>query len=332
MSVVEDPKSGSVEPNITQLSEAVPFEAAAQLPPADDNLPPSPVTETESPDALFPIDTPNLDPVKRSRYKRIGAAVAASSVALILVGGAFVAGRSSHSDSSSQTEAAAVGFEASSTTSATSTDETKPREEATTDTAFVSPTELEGSFGNIDTITILTGEKTITAKRPQGEAFEVPAKLRSPESAVSQAVSAALMMVDCYATTGDQRCEDAFAPNTGEYDQPREMLETIREKLMMPYLETENISGYTQMVSFDDPENPAEFSSSTTIDGTVVVSLSGGSMKAMVNDSEAWQGQVAQSNGWPTYEYTALDFYFKKVDGNWTVTRFDASLHLTSRN
>lgn len=160
----------------------------------------------------------------------------------------------------------------------------------------------EGAARVVIADSLKPGEDFITATRANGEEIRVP-KLRDTDD-LNAFGESALALMACYLSTGSQECLDEFTTS----DAVKEYMATYRQDVVVePYAEYTGMRshGNFQMVIYDEPSAPAEFTRSNTESGFIV--SSGGPIYFQVSDADEWQG-LNSSSDWYGQVTERLEF------------------------
>ncbi len=135
----------------------------------------------------------------------------------------------------------------------------------------------------------------ITAVRPNGEEIKVA---RLGGDTPEELASSALGLFACYATTGSPECKMAFSSNPGS--QASASIERFREDVKGVFRNPKNAD--TQIAVFDDPKDPAVFTTrrDATGRGSIIEQTGGTLYIGRYHDltgTNEWQGPETRASG-----------------------------------
>jgi hypothetical protein len=207
--------------------------------------------------------------------------------------------------------------------------ETQPTEVSTPDTTDkdieTPPSTLESqienkAFGNINLSGVSLGSHYITATRPNLEQIKV-AYLNGQDT--NELVSSALSLLACYLTTGSEDCKVGFSNNTAV----QRALEQFRQIEVEPLLSNPS-NADMQIAIFDDPEDPAIFTTHSDEFGREIFELSTGTLYfgryIDHTGTNEWQGPETRATGILESRVNSMSFYVEPVgDQSLTIVRFE---------
>lgn len=204
----------------------------------------------------------------------------------------------------------------------TTEEDTTATTDQSTDTTESAPSSNEAIPGtsNVDLLNIPAGADTVTATRLNGEKITVP--VISGETSVELANSAMALWA-CYQTTGSQECLEAFSDN----EEVQDNLIAWRKEFVVPMLSLPENKD-SQVVFFDDINDPVVFSNREDNLGREIVELQGGTLYVgrVINNFGSNEWQHPDIREFESLESTvqSLNFYIEQSEnGGKTVTRFE---------
>jgi hypothetical protein len=283
-----------------------------------------PLTETET-DADTLDDTAQIQPdaeiftasdKKQNRTKRLLIAAGVAIGAVVLAATTLMGGGSGKNVDAAPTP----------TTDEESvpTSESQVTTPSTTETTLIE--EPNGVNGNIDLLEVPDGMGFVTATRLNGEEIKVP-KLGGKTT--KEVANSALALTACYLTTGSQDCLEAFSTN----EDAQKSLIDWRELDFLPRPDLPD-SSEVQVAIFDDPNDPAIFSSHKDDAGREVIELKSGTVYfgRVINHfgSNEWQHPDIREFGSLEWTVKSMSFYTRvDAEQGLTVVRFEIDLQPT---